>query len=166
MVKCHQVQASPEDDALQSLLERMGPYGKTALIPYDLLQFGIYGSAIVIITGLFALTLPSAAAIRHSDFYLILGDVTAGLDSFMGTVAAPMIIFGGTLLVLDAGLMLVRTSARWRSVVVIQALAGGAGGFICTFFLALVILNLAIWIAIVALALVLVSVLLGTMSSG
>ena len=67
---------------------------------------------------------------------------------------------------LDAYLMLVRTSARWRSVVVVQAAVGGTGGAICAIFLALMILNLAIWVAIVALALVLLGMMFGAMAGG
>lgn len=157
---------APEDDALQSLLRRIGDYGKTAVIPYDLLQFGLYGSVVVIVTGLFALILPGAASIRHSHFYLVLGSETASVVSLMRALAIPAIISGGCLLLLDACLMQVHTSARWRSMVVIQAAAGGVGGVICTIFLALVILNLAIWIVIMALMLMLVGVILGAIAGG
>jgi hypothetical protein len=157
---------APKDDALQSLLRRIGSYGKTAVIPYDLLQFGLYGSVVVIATGLFALILPGAASIRQSDFYLILGGTTASVVALMRALAIPAIISGGCLLLLDACLMQVRTSARWRSVVVAQAAIGGLSGVICTVFLALVILNLFIWIVLVTLALMLVGMILGIMASG
>ena len=63
----------------------------------------------------------------------------------------------------DAYLMLGRTSAPWRFMVVVQAAIGGIGGVICMIFLALVILNLAIWIVIVVLALMVIGVMLAAM---
>ena len=160
--------AVPDDgSALRALLDHAIPYEKAgAVIPHDLLQFGLLGSGIVIATGLLALTLPDSAAIRHSDFYLVLGSLTASLDTVMGRAASPALICGGILLVLDACLMQVRTSSAWRYTVVAQAIAGGIGGAFCTVFLALIILNLAIWIAIIALAVVILGVILGMMAGG
>jgi hypothetical protein len=161
------VPAPDDDSALASLLRGAIPYERAgAVVPRELLQFGLYGSAIVIITGLLALTLPGADAIRHSGFYLVLGSVLANLDSLMGALAGPAIIFGGALLIVDAYLMQVRTSAKWRSVVVIQAGVGGAGGIMATLFLALIILNLAIWIAIIALGLGAIMLIIGAMAGG
>ena len=161
-----QSRATPSDDesALTSLLRRAVPYEKAgAVIPRDLLAFGLFGSSIIIATGLFALLLPDAAAIRHSGFYLLLGGFTANLDSLMGHAVSPALICGGTLLVLDACLMQVRTSERWRYVIVAQAAAGGIGGAFATVFLALVVLNLVVWLALFALALMVLGVFLSAM---
>jgi hypothetical protein len=156
-----------EKSALGSLLDFATPYKKAgAVIQYDLLQFGLYGSVVVIVTGLVALLLPGTTSIRHSNFYWVFGSETASVVSLMRALAIPAIISGGTLLMLDAWLMLVRTSARWRSVVVMQAAIGGVGGVICTVFLALVILNLAIWIALMVLALLLLGTILGMVAGG
>lgn len=143
---------SDNDDALQSLLHRIIPYEQAgSIIPHDLMQFGLLGSVIIVGTALLALALPSAEAIRNSDFYILFGNVVAHLDSFMGTIAAPELILGGSLLILDVCLMQVRTTARWRYVVVGQAAIGGAGGVFCTLLLAIVVLNFAIWAVLCAL---------------
>jgi len=158
--------ASPDDsdNALKSLLRRSVIYERAgAVVPHDLLQVGLFGSIVVIIAGLFALILPSATSISHSGFYWILGSTIAHVASFMRVVAAPALIVGGSLLVFDAYLMLGRTSAPWRFMVVVQAAIGGIGGVICMIFLALVILNLAIWIVIVVLALMVIGVMLAAM---
>jgi hypothetical protein len=153
--------------ALDSLLEKVTPYEKVgAVIPFDLLQFGLFGSVITIVTGLLALAMPGADSIRSSDFYLLLGGVVASLVTLTRALAGPAIIFGGALLVLDAVLMTVRTSARWRSVIVLQAAAGGLGGVLATAFLALVILNLVIWIALAALVLMAIGALLAVLAGG
>jgi hypothetical protein len=115
---------------------------------------------------LFALILPSTTSISHSGFYLVLGTTIAQVASFMRVVAAPALIIGGSLLVFDAYLMLGRTSAPWRSMVVIQAVLGGTGGLVAVAFLALVAVNLVIWVAIVVLALMVIGVMLTAAGDG
>jgi hypothetical protein len=155
------------DNALGSLLRRSIIHELAgSVVPGDLLQVGLFGSIIVIVAGLFALILPSATSISHSGFYLVLGSTIASVASLMRVVATPALIAGGSLLVLDAYLMLVRTSARWRSVVVVQAALGGAGGLVAIAFLALVFVNLAIWVIIITLALMVVGVMLAAMGDG
>jgi hypothetical protein len=157
----------PGGSALKSLLNRAIPYEKAgAVIPHDLMQFGLFGSSIVIVAGLMALMLPSSAAIEHSSFYLLLGGLTANLDSLMGRAASAALICGGALLVLDAGLMLIRTSEPWRYAVIAQAAVGGVGGAFCTFFILLVVLNLVIWAAIFALVLVALGTIFAGMAGG
>jgi hypothetical protein len=152
--------------ALKSLLERSVIYEKAgAVIPHDLLQFGLFGSGLIVAAGLLALILPSAYSIQHGGFFLLLGSTTASLDSFMGSLAAPAFIVGGGLLVLDACLMLVRTSQSWRAAIVLQAALGGSGGLVCAAFLALVAFNLALWILIVTAALMVIGMILGAMGS-
>jgi hypothetical protein len=161
------VAAPYEDSALKSLLRKATGYEKAgAVIPGGLMQFGLLGSTLIIATGLLALILPGATSIRRSGFYLVLGGPTASLGSIMGHVAILALICGGSLLVIDAGLMQVRTSEYWRYVVVAQAVAGGIGGAFCTIFLALVILNLAIWIALFALGLMIIFMIIGAMAGG
>jgi hypothetical protein len=145
------------DSALKSLLRKAIDQEKAgAVIPQEVMQFGLLGSAMVIATGLLALILPSAESIRNGDFFWILGSVAAGLDSVMGTVATEALIGVGGLLLLDVCLMRVRTSWRWRSVVVAQVMAGGLAGAFGTIFLALVVLNIAIWIVIYALTFIVI----------
>ena len=137
------------DDALQSLLSRITSHEKAgAVMPVDLVEFGFFGSLIVIVTGLLALILPSATAIHHSHLFLVFGSTTASLDSFMSAAAIPAMLCGTALLLLDIYLMHARTSAPWRSAVVAQAAAGGVAGAICSLFLALLVLNLAIYLVI------------------
>lgn len=155
------------DNALASLVKLAVDYDLAgAVMPNDLLQVGLFGSSVIIITALLALILPSATSISHSSFYLILGSSIASLASLMREIAAPALITGGVLLVLDAYLMLVRTSARWRSIVIVQAALAGVGGVICTAFLGLVILNIVIWVAICALALAIFGMILGAIAAG
>ena len=161
--------ARPSSDysALKSLLNRSVIYEKAgAVIPHDLMQFGLFGSGLIIAAGLLALILPSAYSIQHGGFFLLLGSTTASLDSFIGSLAAPAFIVGGSLLVLDAGLMCVRTSYPWRAVIVLQAVLGGIGGLVCAVFLALVAFNLALWILIVAVVLMILGVILAAMAGG
>ena len=157
------VPSSTHDSALKSLIRGAVDYeGAGRVLPLDLLQFGLLGSAFVVLAGVIGLALPSAHSIQHSGFFLLFGSTTASLDSFIGAAAAPAMIFGGSLLLLDAYLMQVRTSGSWvHSAVVAQAAAGGGVGIVCTAFLALIVLNLGLWIAIFALVLILIGVVLG-----
>lgn len=154
-------------DALGTLLSRVVDYEKAgAVISEDLLKFGLAASALVIATGLLALALPSPDAIRHGHFFLLLGGAAADLKSLIDALALPAIGCGVALIVLDLVLMGVRTTARWRTAVVAQAVVGGVAGTLCTLLLALIALNLAIWIALMVLlgalfALIIVSLLSG-----
>lgn len=140
-----------DSSALESLLRRSVIYEKAgAAIPRDLLRFGLHGSTICIATGLLALLFPSAASIRHGDFFLILGTPAADIQSVMHSAAIPLIASGVALLLLDLYLMRGHRSEHWRSAVVAQAAAGGIGGLVGTVFLALVIINLVLWIVVAA----------------
>ena len=155
--------APTEGDALASLLKRAVRYEKAGgVIPLSLMQFGLLGSIVVIMTGLLALVLPGPASISHGGFFLVFGGIAASLDSVLGALAVPAILSGIALLGLDIYLMKVRTSEHSRHVVVAQAAAGAASGAIGSLFLALLLLNLVIWIVIMAaMALILGAVLAG-----
>jgi hypothetical protein len=159
--------AAPCDaSALKSLLRRSIEHEEAGgVISGDVMEFGFVASGIVIAGGLLTFILPSAASIRHGDFFWVLGSPAASLDALMGFAAAPAIICGGALLVLDACLMRVRTSWRWRYVVVAQAVAGCIAGVFCTLFLALVILNAVIWIVIYALIFVIIGAIIVSLVS-
>lgn len=168
-VRCSSTPARPAEDgsALKSLLTRSVVYEQVgAVIPHNLLQFGLFGSGLIVVTGLLALILPGAHSIQHGGFFLLLGSTTASLDSFLGSLAAPALILAGSLLVLDAGLMCVRASQCRRLAVVLQAGLGGAGGLICAAFLALVAFNLALWILIFAATLMILGFILGAIAGG
>lgn len=159
---------TPEDDnALRSMLSRVTSHeGAGAAIPFDLLRFGLVGSIVVVATGLLALILPGADSVRHSDFYLVLGGLAADITLLVKALAIPAIIAGVSLLVLDIYLMQARTSARSRPIIVAQAAMGGTGGVICTALLALLVLNLVIWITLIMLCLVLVGIIVAGIASG
>jgi hypothetical protein len=158
---------SSRRSALKDLLASSTVYEKAgAVIPKDLLQFGLFGSALVIATGCLALILPSPASISQGDFFLVLGSTAAGLDSVLHDLAIPAIVSGALLLGLDIYLMHVPTSEQWRWAVIGQATVGGAGGGLGVVFLALVILNIALWIAIFACILTGIGALLAGLASG
>lgn len=147
------VPRSPDDggSALDAFLSRSVIYERAgAVIPRDLLRFGLYGTIIIIATGALALVFPTAPAIRHGQFFLLFATQAASMETVMHAAAIPLIASGVALLVLDVYLMQGRHSEQWRSAVVAQAAAGGVGGVVATVFLALVILNLMLWIAICA----------------
>lgn len=151
-----------ERSALSDLLSRSVIYERAGgVIPHDLLQFGFFGSLVVIVTGLLAVVFPDATSIRAGDFFLVLGGTAADLSSLLHALAIPAILGGFALLLLDIYLMDVPRSERWRGAVVAQAVAGGLGGVLGTLFLALLIFNLAIWIAIIAVGLAIVLGVLG-----
>jgi hypothetical protein len=156
-----------EEDALGSLLGRITVHERAgAVVPTDLLQFGFYASAITIATGVLALLWSDPESVRHGGFYLVLGGASATMTSLMKALAVPAICAGVLLLGVDLFLMKVRTSARWRAVIVGQAALGGAVGLIGTFFLALVLLNLVLWILIVMLALAVIGVFFAALAGG
>lgn len=153
--------------ALSDFLGHTTIYEKAgAVVPRDLVQFGLLGSVVVMVTGLVALVLPSPGSISHGGFFLVLGSTEAGLDSFMHALAVPAMLCGALLLGLDVYLMRVPTSEHWRWAVVGQAAAGGVGGGLGVIFLALVILNLAIWIALIACGLAVLGVMLAAFADG
>jgi hypothetical protein len=161
------VPRADDDDgpsALADFLGRTTIYETAgAVIPFDLLRFGLLGSVAVIATGLLALVFPSAEAIRGGDFFLVLGDEAAGIAALLRALAGPAIVVGLGLLVLDLYLLRTPTSERWRTAVVAQAAAGGIGGALGTLFVALLVLNLAIWIALGILLLAMIAVMLGAL---
>jgi hypothetical protein len=153
--------------ALESLLSRSVIHEKAgAVIPRDLLRFGLYGSIVCIATGLLALLFPTADSIRHGDFFLILATPAADLQSVMHAAAIPLIVCGVALLALDPYLMQGRRSEHWRSAVVAQAATGAVGGAVGTVFLALVIINLVLWIVIAAFCLTMLCGLIASRAGG
>jgi hypothetical protein len=160
---------APDDggSALSEFLRRTTIYEDAgAVMPRDLVSFGLLGSLVVIATGVLALILPSPEAIRDGGFFLVLGDQAAGLVELLRGLAVPAIVCGIALLLLDVHLMTTPTGEQWRSAVVAQAAAGGVGGALGTLFLALLIFNLAIWIALVCLALAVLGVALAALGGG
>lgn len=150
--------------ALGDFLRRTTIYETAgAVIPFGLLRFGLLGSVAMIATGLLALAFPSAEAIRGGDFFLVLGDEAAGIASLVRALAGPAIVVGLSLLVLDLYLMRTPVSERWRTAVVVQAAAGGVGGALGTLFVALLVLNLAIWIALGMLLLAMIAVMVAAL---
>jgi hypothetical protein len=139
---------SDSDSALKSLLRHADVHDK-AVIPTDLLQFGLYGSLIVIATGMFALALPSAHTMSHGGFVLLFKGAVGGLTSFVGALAVPALLFGFALLGLDLYLMQVPTKAHSRVAIVAQAAAGGVSATVCAIFVALLLVNLLIWLLII-----------------
>lgn len=159
--------ATPGNSALTDFLKHTKVYDVTkALIPKDLLQFGISGAVIVMATGLLALILPSPASIDRGEFFLVLGSTAASLDALMQGLAIPAIVSSAALLLLDVYLMVVPTTEQWRLAVVGQATVGGAGGILSVLFLALVVLNIALWIAIGCCILAGIGLFLGALASG
>jgi hypothetical protein len=159
----------PDDDgsALGGFLNRCTDYEKAgAVIPRDLLQFGLVGSIVVIVTGILAFIVPSPESIRQGDFYLVLGGTAADIGEIMRALAVPAILCGLALLGLDLYLMEGRRSEHWRGAVVAQAAAGGLGGFVGVIFLALILLNLVLWILIAAVVTACCLALLAGLASG
>jgi hypothetical protein len=153
-----------ERSALSDLLSRSIIHEKAgAVVPRDLLQFGLLGSIVVILTGLLALVFPGAESIRHGGFFFLFGGQVADLASIMEAAAIPAIVCGIALLGLDLYLMQTPSSDYGRAAVVAQAAAGGVGG---TVFLALVILNLAIWAILIACGVAVVLIVFGVMAGG
>jgi hypothetical protein len=139
------------DSALEAFLSRTVIHELAgAAIPRDLLRFGLYGSIVVIATGVLGLVFPDADSIRRGSFFLIFSAPAADMRTIMHVVAIPLIACGVALLLLDLYMMQGRRSEHWRSVVVAQATAGGIGGVVSAVFLALVIINLVLWIVLVA----------------
>lgn len=150
-----------DDSPFAQFLNNTVSYEKTgAVIPMELLRFGLFGSLIVIATGLVALMIPSAGEIQGSDFFLVLEDQVADISTIMHTAAFPAIGFGVALLLVDLYLMRVPTSEHSRVLVVGQAAAGGIGGMVCAIFLALALLNLVLWIIIIVCCIGLVCMIL------
>lgn len=140
---------STEASALKSLLERAVPYEKAGwIMPRPVVALGMIGSGVMIGSGLLAIIFPSPQSVSHGAFFLLFASEAAGLESFMRIVALPAIVAGLGLLALNFYLMKARTGAPGRYVVAGQAVAGSVGGVISGLFLALVVLNLVIWIVL------------------
>ena len=154
-----------DDSALKSLLRRAAVHNK-AVIPADLVQFGLLGSGIVILTALLALAMPSEHSISHSSFYLLFGGVLGSLAAFAHALAVPALLFGVALLALDIYLMKVPTQGHTRSAIVAQATAGGVSATLCALFLALIVINLVIWILIAAACIAALFMMLAALASG
>jgi hypothetical protein len=153
--------------ALRDFLGHSVIYEKAGgVMPRELVVYGFYGSVAIIVTGLVALMLPSAAAISNGGFFLLLKSTASGLDSFLQGEAIPAIVCGAALVALDVYLTLVPTSEAWRMVIVGQTALGGIGGTIGVLFLALVALNLAIWIVIIGAIIGACLMMLGALASG
>jgi hypothetical protein len=150
---------SPGNSALTDFLKHTKDYlTDKAVMPADLVRFGLYGAGIMILAGLIALALPDPSTLRHmhawlfhAHFFVFFRSISAGLDGFAHALAVPAIVCGVLLLVLDAFLTQIPTTERWRLAVVGQAAAGGVGAGLGVILLALFIINLAIWIVLTAL---------------
>jgi hypothetical protein len=143
--------ASQDESALDSLLNRAVPWESLGkVLPRDLVRLGLYGSAVMILTALLALAIPSTHSIRHGGLFLLFASIAAGLAAFLHAVAVPAIVFGLLLLGVDLYLSNVPTGGRSRLVVIGQAAIGGVGGGIGVLFLALVVFNVVLWLVIIA----------------
>ena len=174
------VPSSPGDSsgsALRDFLSHAVIYGNRALMPRDLVQFGLMGSGLAILASVIALALPDPASIEHAHgpmfhahFFLILGSVAGGLVGLLQALAVPAIVCGVMLLGLDIYFMRVPTTEEWRWAIVGQAAAGGLGAGIGILFFALLILNVVVWLVIVvfiaAACLMALAALLGMIGGG
>ena len=151
--------------ALSDFLSHVETHSK-GIIPRDLIQFGLYGSAVMILTSLIALCFPSPHSISHGEFFLLFGRIAAGLAGFLHALAIPGLIAGILLVGVDVYLAQVPTTEHSRWVVIGQAAAGGFGGTIGVLFLALFLFNLALWIVIMAAIIGGCLMLLGALASG
>jgi hypothetical protein len=151
--------------ALGDFLDHVDIYNK-GVIPRDLVQLGLYGSTVMILTGLVALVIPSPHSISQGELFLLFASIGAGLAGFLQVLAVPAILFGLLLLGIDVYLSQVPTGERSRWIVVGQATAGGIGGGIGVLFLALVIFNVVLWLVIIASIIGAGLMFLGALASG
>ena len=158
---------SAEGSALRSLLDQSVIYEKAGgVMPMGLVLFGFYGAGLLVASGLLAFILPSPHAIGHGGFFLLLRGEAAGLDSVMRTIALPGVLCGLALIGLDVFLSYVRTSNAWRSAIIGQTLIGAASGALAIIFIASVILNLVIWLLIIAAFVFAIGAMLAGLASG
>lgn len=139
----------PEESALSSLLKHARVYELAgAPIPHSLLLYGVVGSAVMLLTGLFALVLPAPEAIHHSSFFWFMKSPAASVVSWMQAIAIPSVIIGLLMLLVDHYVASGRRSEFWRGVIVTQSVVGTISGLVCALFLALVLFILVVYILI------------------
>jgi hypothetical protein len=167
--------AVPGSSALSDFLKHTKIYDVTkAVMPKDLVQFGLYGSGVLMATALIALLLPDPSSIRstqvsfiiHAHLFFVGRALEATIVGLLQALAIPAIVASVVLLALDIYLMQVPTSQEWRYAVVGQAVAGGLNGVLGVIFLALLLFNLAMWIAMTCLIIGGCLVLIGMILSG
>jgi hypothetical protein len=155
-----------EKNALLGLLARSVVHEQAgAPIPSDLLRFGFAAAAALLLTALVGALMPSPALVRHAHFFLLFGGVAARLTRVLQGLGPFALALGCGLLTLDLFLESGRRHAAWRYVIVGQAALGAACLSLDSALLAIILLDLALWIMLgVAIAAAVVMLLAAALS--
>lgn len=144
---------SPTVSAFEDFMRHVVPWNKYR-IPTPILVFGLVGSVLVLATGLLALVLPSADAIRTSGFFWFLAEPVATLVSWMHVMALPFVGLGMVALAIDAYAASGPRTAFWRHAVEVESYVGAAGGIFSALFLTAVVFILIVYVVLAILAIV------------
>jgi hypothetical protein len=158
--------ARRQENALLGLLARSVVHEETgAQIPSDLLRFGFLAAAALLLTALIGALMPSPAAVHQAHFFLLFGGVAATLTRALQALMPFTLALGCGLAVLNLCLASGRRHAAWRYAIVGQAALGAAGLSLDSALLAIILLDLALWIMLgVAIAAAVVMLLAAALS--
>lgn len=144
----------------------------TALpIPLDtsdnngLWRMGLGGSLLVMASSAGGLSLPSPTAIHHGSFFIVLHDFSANAAEVIQRYAMPTLIFGGACLLVNLSLAPWRTHALAGAAAILGAATGAASAIVCIAVLAVLLVNLVIWAAMVLVMVAIVFAILVGMGS-
>jgi len=140
-----------DGSALKSLLDHSVPYEKAgAPLPFDLAQFGFLGGGLLVACALAGLIAPQPATIEQGGLFLILGGLAAGIAQFLREIAPAALLTGLGFALVDL-LLLGTPSGEWsRWLVTAQLVAGIGVASPAVLAIAVVALNIALWVAIIA----------------
>ena len=150
--------------AFEDFMRHVVPWNKFR-IPRTILLFGLAGSVLVLATGLLALVLPSADAIRSSGFFWFLTEPVTTLVSWMHFMALAFVGIGLVALAIDAYAASGPRTAFWRYAVEVESYVGAAGGVISVLFLTAVVFILVVYVVLAIVAIVAVGFLLVGLAS-
>ena len=120
----------------------------------------------MLLSGLLAVVFSNPQAIRTGTFFLLFASEGAGLDSLIQTIALPAVALGLLLLGMDLYLAQGWHHENWRTAIVAQSLVGSVVGFFCALFVGIVLVNVALWLAIVGVVLAIIGMILSGGANG
>ena len=157
---------------LADLLSRTTPYEQwRAPIDHNLRRAALLAGPTILAGLLLILALPAMLPLTDSSFFLVLGDQFGGillalyqLTPFLVAFNLASLVVYLVLLVATNGLEAGRPHYHWAAVV--EVLIGAANGVVMALELAIILINIVLWIVIICLCIVAgVAVLFGMASS-
>jgi len=144
--------------ALDAFLDKTVTYERMPTrIPRTVVALGAGGGALMLVDGLVGMAVGTQDA-RTNSFFLVGGDAISSILSWTAAFAGPLAIAGLIALVANAAMLAIPGGWSPRIVCYLEPAVGGAAGLVWLCVIAVVVINLAIWIVAIGIVVALVCV--------